>query len=221
MNTLEDEFRRKRELMVTTQIERRGVTNPRVLNAMRSIPRHLFVNFESQEFAYADYPLPIGYEQTISQPYIVALMTSLLDLQGDEKVLEIGTGSGYQAAILSLLAREIHTVEIIPQLARRAEETLLELGLTNVKVHHGDGSLGWTLDAPYDAVMVTASAPDVPPPLLDQLRTTGKLVIPIGHRGSQLLELWTMETGAWQPDEILPVAFVPLRGKHGWKDYDL
>jgi protein-L-isoaspartate(D-aspartate) O-methyltransferase len=221
MNTLEDEFRRKREQMVTTQIERRGVTNPRVLNAMRSVPRHLFVNFESQEFAYADYPLPIGYEQTISQPYIVALMTSLLDLQGDEKVLEIGTGSGYQAAILSLLAREIHTVEIIPQLAGRAEETLLELGMTNVKVHHGDGSLGWTLDAPYDAIMVTASAPDVPPPLLDQLRTTGKLVIPIGHRGSQLLELWTMETGAWQPDEILPVAFVPLRGKHGWKGYDL
>ncbi len=207
--------------MVSVQIEHRGVTNARVLEAMRCVPRHLFVSSELQEYAYADYPLPIGFEQTISQPYIVALMTGLLNLQGDEKVIEIGTGSGYQAAILSLLAAEVHTVEIIPQLARRAEETLLELGYSNIHVHLSDGSLGWSPAAPYDAAMVTASAPDVPPPLLEQLRPGGRLVIPVGHRGSQSLELWTMESGVWQPEEVLPVAFVPLRGKYGWKDLEI
>jgi len=221
MNNPEDDFQLRRDQMVSVQIERRGVTNARVLEAMRRVPRHRFVTADLQEYAYSDYPLPIGYEQTISQPYIVALMTSLLNLQGDEKVLEIGTGSGYQAAVLSLLAREVHTVEIVPQLARRAEETLLELGYSNVHVHLSDGSLGWSAASPYDAAMVTASAPDVPPPLLDQLRPAGRLVIPVGHRGSQSLELWGMESGVWQPEEILPVAFVPLRGKHGWKDQDI
>lgn len=218
MKDLENEFIQKREQMVSSQIERRGVTNIRVLEAMRRIPRHCFVNAELRDYAYSDFPLSIGYEQTISQPYIVALMTSLLNLQGDEKVLEVGTGSGYQAAVLALLAREVHTVELIPQLARRAEETLLGLDFANIKIHVSDGSLGWSADAPYDAIIVTASAPGVPPPLLEQLKPEGKLVIPVGYRGSQSLELWTKEYGVWQPEEILPVAFVPLRGVHGWKD---
>jgi len=217
MNQPADEFALKREQMVSSQIVRRGVKNQRVLDAMRSVPRHLFVKPEMRDFAYADYPLPIGYEQTISQPYIVGLMTSLLNLKGNERVLEIGTGSGYQAAILSLLAQEVHTVELIAPLAAQAEALLKQLGYTNVKVHLSDGSLGWQEDAPYDAIMVTASAPRVPPPLLKQLYPTGKLVIPVGWQGYQTLELWTQENGVWQPQEILPVAFVPLRGVHGWK----
>ena len=170
-----------------------------------------------QEHAYADYPLPIGYEQTISQPYIVALMTSLLNLQGTEKVLEIGTGSGYQAAVLSLLAANVHSVELVAPLAEQAAETLRSLECNNVQVHVGDGSLGWENDAPYDAILVTASAPSVPPPLLAQLKPEGRLVLPVGGRGNQTLELWTQENHIWQPQEIIPVAFVPLRGNYGWK----
>ena len=206
--------------MVTTQIQRRGITNIRVLDAMRTVPRHVFVPPELQEYAYADYPLPIGYEQTISQPYIVALMTSLLNLVGTEKVLEVGTGSGYQAAVLSMLAGKVYSVEMIPQLAGKAEETLNQLGYTNVKVHISDVSTGWLAAAPYDAILVTASAPAGPLELLDQLQPEGRLVIPVGGRGSQSLELWTKEYGIWQGEAILPVAFVPLRGKHGWKIED-
>ena len=213
-----DDTASARETMVVTQIQRRGVTNLRVLEVMRAVPRHHFVPVELQEHAYSDYPLPIGYEQTISQPYIVALMTSLLNLQGREKVLEVGTGSGYQAAILSRLALMVHTVELVPQLARQAAEVLSKHGYNNVFVHQGDGSIGWEMEAPFDAVIVTASAPSVPRSLLDQLHPTGRLVIPVGGRGFQSLELWTKEHGAWQPEEILPVAFVPLRGKHGWND---
>jgi len=216
MNCPRDEFALKRDQMVSSQIVRRGVHNTRVLDAMRSVPRHLFVNPEMRDFAYADYPLPIGYEQTISQPYIVGLMTSLLDLKGNEKVLEIGTGSGYQAAVLSILSQEVHTIELIEPLAVRAEALLKQLGYFNVHVHLSDGSLGWQEDAPYDAILVTASAPRVPPPLLSQLAPTGKLIIPVGGQGYQTLELWTQENGVWQPEEILPVAFVPLRGVHGW-----
>jgi protein-L-isoaspartate(D-aspartate) O-methyltransferase len=221
MNHPADEYRLKREQMVSGQIVRRGVKNQRVLDAMRSVPRHLFVNPEMLDFAYAAYPLPIGYEQTISQPYIVGLMTSLLDLKGNEKVLEIGTGSGYQAAVLSLLAQEVHTIELISPLASHAEALLKQLGYFNVKVHLSDGSLGWQEDAPYDAVLVTASAPRVPPPLLQQLLPTGKLVIPVGWQGYQTLELWTQEHGVWQSEEFLPVAFVPLHGVHGWKGEDI
>lgn len=215
-----DEFEIRREKMVTEQIQRRGISNPAVLQVMRSVPRHLFVNTELQENAYGDYPLPIGCDQTISQPYIVALMSSLLNLVGSEKVLEVGTGSGYQAAVLSLLAREVHTVEFIPQLAIRAEETLHRLGYSNVQVHQSDGSLGWQPASPYDAILVTASAPKAPPPLLAQLKPEGKLVIPVGGRGAQWIELWLQENGVWQSEEILPVAFVPLRGIHGWQDWE-
>lgn len=215
-----DDFAPEREQMVLQQIEKRGVTNPAVLRAMRTVPRHLFVSAEMQEHAYADYPLPIGSGQTISQPYIVALMTAMLNLNGTEKVLEVGTGSGYQAAVLSLLANEVHTVEYIPELARQAEKTLHQLGYNNVTIHQGDGSLGWQEEAPYDAIMVTASAPSAPPPLLDQLKPTGRMVLPVGGRGMQWLEIWQQENGIWQPEEVLPVAFVPLRGAHGWQSED-
>lgn len=214
---MEDDFAFEREQMVMYQIEKRGVSNPAVLHAMRMVPRHLFVPVELREHAYADYPLPIGNDQTISQPYIVALMTALLNLKGTEKVLEIGTGSGYQAAVLSLLAREVHTVEYIPSLARAAAAALRDLGYTNVSIHQGDGSFGWEVQAPYDAIMVTASAPKAPPPLLSQLKPGGRMVLPVGGRGMQWLELWQEENGVWQPEEVLPVAFVPLRGAHGWQ----
>lgn len=213
-----DEFSIARDKMVTWQIEKRGVTNPAVLSAMRSVPRHLFVSANLRDEAYADNPLPIGNWQTISQPYIVALMTQLLQLNGTEKVLEVGTGSGYQAAVLSLLAREVHTVEFIPALAEEARERLSRLGYANVHVHQGDGSLGWQESAPYDAIMVTASAPKAPPPLLEQLAPHGRLVVPSGGRGVQTLQLWQQENGIWQPEDVLPVSFVPLRGQHGWKE---
>ena len=211
-----DDFTAEREGMVTRQIERRGITDPAVLRAMRAVPRHLFVPAEMLEQAYEDYPLPIGSGQTISQPYIVALMTTLLNPNGLELVLEIGTGSGYQAAVLSLLAREVHTVEFIPSLACSAAETLSNLGYANVTVHQGDGSLGLPELAPYDAILVTASAPQAPPPLLAQLKPRGRMVLPVGGRGAQWLELWQQEQSTWQPEEVLPVAFVPLRGAHGW-----
>ena len=213
-----DDFDELRLRMVANQIERRGVTSPRVLAAMRTVPRHLFVPEELRDRAYEDYPLPIGYEQTISQPYIVALMTSLLGLEGKEKVLEIGTGSGYQAAVLSRLAEMVHSVELVPQLARQAAQLLTSLGYLNVQVHCADGSLGWPAAAPYDAVLVTASAPRVPQALLEQLTPAGRLVLPVGGRGYQYLERWTFEHGTWQAESILPVAFVPLRGRYGWKE---
>lgn len=203
--------------MVEQQIVRRGVTNSRVLDAMRSVPRHNFVPADLQDDAYADYPLPIGHGQTISQPYIVALMSALLTLEGHEKMLEVGTGSGYQAAILSLLAASVDSVELIPELAENARETLQNLGYGNVTIHEADGSLGWPENAPYDAILVTAAAPQVPRPLLDQLTPQGRMVLPVGGSGFQTLELWTQENNVWQPQEILPVAFVPLRGQHGWK----
>ena len=215
---MQNDFAQEREQMVLYQIEKRGVTNPGVLSALRAVPRHLFVPAEMRGHAYADYPLPIGSDQTISQPYIVALMTAFLNLNGTEKVLEVGTGSGYQAAVLSMLAREVHTVEYIPALARAAAATLRDLGFANVNVHQGDGSLGWPDQAPYDAIMVTASAPKAPPPLLEQLKPGGRMVLPVGGRGMQWLELWRQENGVWQPEEVLAVAFVPLRGTHGWHE---
>jgi len=215
-----DEYEIRREKMVIEQIQQRGVTNPAVLQALRAVPRHLFVPSELRENAYSDYPLPIGCAQTISQPYIVALMTSLLNLSGAEKVLEVGCGSGYQAAVLSMLAREVHTTEIIPQLAARAAETLRKLDYGNIIVHQCDGSVGWPPAALYDAILVTASAPKVPAPLLEQLNPHGSLVLPVGGRGTQWLELWQQEHGVWQSEEIIPVAFVPLRGAQGWAEWD-
>lgn len=215
-----DEFEIRRERMVTDQIQKRGITNSAVLQAMLAVPRHFFIPHELRENAYNDCPLPIGNGQTISQPYIVAFMTSLLDLKGHEKVLEVGTGSGYQAAVLSLLTRQVHTTELIPQLAAQSAENLRDLGYDNIIVHQSDGSLGWKPCAPYDAILVTASAPKVPAPLLEQLTPEGKLVLPVGGRGMQWLELWQQENGVWQPEEMLPVAFVPLRGAHGWQNWE-
>jgi protein-L-isoaspartate(D-aspartate) O-methyltransferase len=204
--------------MVSEQIENRDIRDPLVLDAMRSIPRHRFVPPEHRYAAYADNPLPIGYDQTISQPYIVALMTELLKLHGDEIVLEVGTGSGYQAAILGQLAREVHTIERYAELAERAESALKELGFSNVHVHVGDGSLGLPEYSPYQGILVTAAAPHIPKPLLDQLADDGRLVLPVGSLGGQVLEIWQRRGAEHIHHAVLPVAFVPLRGQFGWKE---
>ncbi len=210
------DWHREAEKMVAEQIAARGINDPRVLAAMRQVPRHLFVPNAYREEAYGDHPLPIGEGQTISQPFIVAYMTALLGLQGDEKVLEIGTGSGYQAAVLAHLAREVHTVERLPQLAAQARARLEALGLDNVHVHVGDGTLGLPEHAPYDAILVTAAAPEVPAPLLAQLAEGGRLVAPVGDRGYQHLERWTRRHGRLHREILEAVAFVPLVGEHGW-----
>lgn len=208
----------ERERMVETQIVSRGVYDRRVLEAMRSVPRHVFVPPEHRYLAYADGALPIGSGQTISQPYIVALMTELLELKGDEKVLEIGTGSGYQAAVLSTLAREVHTIERHAGLARYAARLLEDLKIANVQVHVGDGTLGFPEAAPFAAIVVTAAAPDVPQALFDQLEDGGRLVIPVGHHGDQYLERWRRQGDKYIYEDILAVAFVPLIGAQGWKE---
>lgn len=210
-------FTKQRHAMVSDQIITRGIRDPRLLAVLREVPRHRFTPLEYVDLAYTDGPLPIGHGQTISQPYIVALMTELLELTGEENVLEVGTGSGYQAAVLSRLARMVHTVERFSELAELAEKHLHEIGVTNVQVHVGDGSLGYPAFAPYEAIMVTAAAPEVPKPLLEQLAPAGRLVIPVGSRGGQVLERWRREEDDFQREDVLPVAFVPLRGEHGWK----
>ena len=215
-----DPFSQARKAMVENQILSRGITDSRVLAAMRAVPRHEFVPDQFFDEAYEDHPLPVGEGQTISQPYIVAFMTSHLELTGNEKVLEIGTGSGYQAAILARLAKEVHTVERIPKLATKAEAILKRLGLKNVTVHVGDGSLGWPEAAPYDRIIVTAAAPSVPAELTDQLKTGGRLIIPVGERWHQVLVEWEKTESGLEKKEILPVVFVPLLGQKGWQDKD-
>lgn len=210
-----DELRRA---MVREQIRDRGVRARNVLDAMLAVPRHLFVPEEFRLGAYADQPLPIGEGQTISQPFMVAAMTVALELTGRERVLEIGTGSGYQAAVLSLLARELHTVERSPSLAQRAAERLTQLGYANVQVHAGDGTLGWAEAAPYDAIIVTAAAPGIPPPLVTQLADGGRLVIPVGDEHQQEL-LLVRKTGEQTTQRVLHYCrFVPLVGRHGWHE---
>ncbi len=211
---MKDQFEIDRHNMVEKQIVGRGLRDPRLLAAFESVPRHLFVLEEDRSYAYMDAPLPIGLDQTISQPYIVALMTSLLQLTGDERVLEVGTGSGYQAAILAHMTHEVHTIEFLPELAARAKRLLSDY--PNVFCHLGDGSLGWQEAAPYDAIIVTAAAPKTPQPLLNQLKDDGRLVIPVGKRGYQTLEVWTRHGSEFDCDEMIEVAFVPLRGKYGW-----
>lgn len=206
--------------MVAFQIERRGITDKRILAAMRKIPRHHFIPREEWENAYDDFPLPIGEGQTISQPYIVAFMSNVLNLQKNDKVLEIGTGSGYQAAILAGLARSVYTVERIAQLAERASQRLQELKIDNVNVIVGDGSLGLPQEAPFDAILVTAAAPNAPQKVLDQLAEGGRMIIPVGSRFHQTLELWKRIQGRFTCQEVLPVVFVPLIGEHGWKRED-
>lgn len=212
----EEGFARLRERMVEEQLVQRGVSDARVLEAMRKVPRHRFVPQRDRSWAYEDHPLPIGHEQTISQPYVVALMTQLLELQGEEKVLEIGTGSGFQAALLGELAGEVHSVERIEELARRAANVLKKLGFDNVQVHVADGSEGWPEDAPYDAILAAASAPRAPKPLLEQLVEGGRLVLPVGMTRGQVLQRWRRIGDQWEREDFSPVAFVPMIGKHGW-----
>lgn len=213
-----DDFQNARERMVFWQIERRGVFDERVLEAMRSVPRHRFVPRHLDIEAYSDYPLPIGHEQTISQPYIVALMSSLLELTPDARVLEIGTGSGYQTAILSKLAGKVISLEIIPELAKQARQTLAECDIQNVEIHCRDGSGGYPDCAPYEGILVAACAPRVPGVLLEQLREGGRLVIPVGDHWQQLLQIWMKSlTGEISKTDHIPVAFVPLRGEWGFK----
>ena len=200
---------RQREAMVRSQIEARGVKDPRVLEAMRRIPRHLYVPAEQQKGAYADHPLPIGSGQTISQPYIVAFMTEQLGLKGGEKVLEIGTGSGYQAAVLAALAGKVYSVEIRKELADEARERLARLGVTNAEVMTGDGYQGWPAEAPFDAIVVTAAPEVVPPPLLEQLAPKGRMVIPVGGFFQELKVIERTESG-FRERSVLPVRFVPF-----------
>lgn len=206
--------------MVEYQIANRGVTDERVLEAMRQVPRHRFVPTDYQDKAYDDHPLPIGSGQTISQPYIVAFMTEQLALQGDETVLEVGTGSGYQAAVLARLVRQVHTIERVVELAEKAERIFKELRLANIKVHVGDGSLGWPPDSPYQAILVTAAAPACPPALLEQLDLGGRMIIPVGERFHQTLELWQRDESGLHSRDVLPVMFVPLKGEQGWHPDD-
>jgi len=212
-----DETIRARWRMVEEQIIQRGIRDPRVLKAFREVPRHIFVPDNDTDWAYIDAPIPIGSGQTISQPYIVAVMTEALELHGQEKVLEIGTGSGYQAAILSHLARRVCSIERIEGLARRAKETLEELGITNVKVVHGNGSIGLPEEAPFDAIIVTAAAPDIPKPLIEQLADGGRLVLPVGERDSQTLTKITSTGHTTQRVNLGLCVFVPLIGRGGWE----
>ena len=204
--------------MVRIQIASRGVDDERVLAAMRAVPRHRFVPKHMLGAAYRDSPLPIGQGQTISQPYIVAFMTAELRLTGSEKVLEIGTGSGYQAAILGQLAAQVITVERLPALAEEAGALLSELGYDNVHVNVGDGSRGWPDKAPYDVVIVTAAAPEVPEPLQWQLADGGRLLAPVGPRWTQQLVRVRRVGDTFHTESLLGVAFVPLIGEHGWQE---
>jgi protein-L-isoaspartate(D-aspartate) O-methyltransferase len=215
-----NEFASARRAMVEDQIRRRGVASPRVLEAMLSVPRHEFVPADFRTDAYADKPLPIGEGQTISQPFMVGAMTDALELTGSEHVLEIGTGSGYQAAVLSLLAREVISVESHTSLALAAQERLVRLGYASVHVHNGDGSLGFTDAAPYDAIVITAAAPGIPPLLASQLREGGRLVIPVGSQESQELLQARKEGGALHSRVLFDCKFVPLRGRYGWSRPD-
>lgn len=214
----EERFREMRLGMVRDQIKRRGVVDEGVLEAFTVIPRHRFVPDQYREQAYQDAPLPIGYGQTISQPFIVALMTESLHLGENETVLEVGTGSGYQAAILSRLCTRVVTIERISQLVENAKTTLQELEIKNVSVYHADGSVGWLAEAPYAAIMITAAAPQVPHALKKQLSEGGRMILPVGRVRYQELQLWKKEQGSFTYETIIPVVFVPLIGDQGWEE---
>lgn len=209
------DFLEERKYMVAHQLRARGIINQHVLAAFETIPRHLFVPEESRLLAYEDCPHSIGFEQTISQPFIVAYMIQALELIGTERVLEVGTGSGYEAAILSCLVHEVHTVELIPTLAGRAARILADLGMKNIFVHTGDGSQGWPESVPYGAIIVSAAASRVPKNLLNQLSDNGRMILPVSGREYQELQLWQRERDSFSHKTMLPVAFAPLRGKNG------
>lgn len=207
-----DSFALARNAMVDQQIRAREITAPAVLNAMRKVPRHRFVPTRVRHLAYDDHPLPIGYEQTISQPYIVAYMTEAADISPRDKVLEIGTGSGYQAAILGQVAREVYTIEIVPELAASASGTLAELGYTNVHAKTGNGYLGWPEHAPFDAILVTAAPDQVPQALVDQLALGGRMVVPVGEIVQNMMIIEKTRNGV-VTRQTIPVRFVPMTGK--------
>jgi protein-L-isoaspartate(D-aspartate) O-methyltransferase len=207
-----DAHRRARDAMVQQQIAARGVRDRQVLEAMRKVPRHLFVPTAMQPYAYRDSPLPIGHEQTISQPYIVAFMTEALTLKPGDRVLEVGTGSAYQAAVLSLLVREVYSIEIVEPLATEAAERLKRLGYQNVTVRAGDGYRGWPGAAPFDAIIVTAASEHIPKPLLDQLAPGGSLVVPVGKYFQTLTRIRRTAKG-YKTEKLLPVRFVPMTGE--------
>ncbi len=207
-----DPWRREREYMVDMQLAKRGIRDADVLSAMRRLPRHLFVPESVREYAYGDHPLPIGAEQTISQPYIVAYMTEALGLGRGDRVLEIGTGSGYQTAVLAELVDSVYTIEIVEVLAERSAKTLRELGYNNIHARTGDGWGGWPEAAPFDAIIVTAAPSAVPELLVEQLKEGGRLLLPVGDRTQQLLRL-RKEGGVVQADTLLPVRFVPMTGR--------
>ncbi len=209
----DDDRAEERRQMVSRQIEARDVRDPRVLRAMRNVPRHLFVPESQRRHAYEDRPLPIGHRQTISQPYIVALMTELAAVKPDDRVLEIGTGSGYQAAVLAEMGVRVFSIEIVEPLAKRAKKTLDALGYgKRVEVRHGDGYAGWPAHAPFDAVVVTAAPPKIPEPLKQQLKVGGRLVIPVGDYFQKLVVVTRTETG-FRKRSVAPVRFVPMTGK--------
>jgi len=209
---IEKMYEKMRFAMVKDQIERRDVNDDNVLNAMRNVPRHEFVPEHLRKYAYADEPLPIGEDQTISQPYIVAYMTEQLELKPTDKVLEIGTGSGYQAAVLAEIADSIFTVEIVDVLAKRAEATLKKLGYANIMVKSGDGYKGWPEHAPFDKIIITAAPTRIPQPLVDQLKVGGRLILPLGDYSQDLVLIQKNEAGVTQR-KLLPVRFVPMTGE--------
>ena len=204
--------------MADSQLIPRGISDRRVIEAMRRVPRHLFITESLRDRAYDDMALPAGEGQTISQPYMVAVMTELLALSGSEKVLEIGTGSGYQAAILAELSWEVYSVERISSLSEKAGETLKSLGYVNVHLRVGDGTLGWPEAAPFDRILITAGAPEIPGPLIEQLAEGGIILAPVGDRFSQQLIRTTKQKGQLKSEYHTPCVFVPLVGKYGWKE---
>jgi len=221
----EDEYINQRENMIcaieadvraTSKYLQKKSLNPQVMEAMKTVPRHALVPFSQRTYAYLNRPLPIGYGQTISQPYIVAIMTDLLNPQPEHKILEIGTGSGYQAAILSHLVQQVYTIEIIEALGKRAQKDISELGYTNIQIRISDGYYGWEEHAPFDGIVVTAATSHVPPPLIQQLKPGGRMIIPVGSRflTQQLLLITKDEKGDLSTRQILPVQFVPLTGRH-------
>lgn len=211
------DFFLEREKMVKEQLVSRGICNQKILAAMKKIPRHLFVPDKWQALAYADRPLPIEMQQTISQPYIVALMTESLELAQTDKVLEIGTGSGYQTAVLAEICKSVYTVELLPELMESATELLGRLGCRNIVAKIADGTFGWIEHQPYDAIIVTAGAPHLPQPLLEQLAEGGRLVIPVGDSQSQSLKKIVRRPDGFWEEQLLQCQFVPLRGEHGWQ----
>jgi protein-L-isoaspartate(D-aspartate) O-methyltransferase len=211
-------YEKERIRMVEEQIIYRGVRDPRVLEAMRKVPRHEFMPEAMRSQAYGDHAMPIGDGQTISQPYIVALMTELLALKGGERVLEIGTGSGYQAAVLAELCGKVYTVERVKPLADKARATLDRLGYSSIAMKVFDGTYGWREMAPFDAIIVTAAAPDIPAALVEQLKDGGRLVIPVGERYSQVLKKIEKSSAGVTTTSSIPCVFVPLIGNHGWKE---